>query len=67
MSDADTVRNALGDNVEAQEALGRILGRRDAYVRQIQAERDEARRERDELREAIARDSGRADATEPGT
>jgi len=52
MSDAETVRNALGDNAEAQEALGRILGRRDAYVRQLQAERDEARRERDELREA---------------
>jgi hypothetical protein len=55
MSDAETVRNAIGDDAEAQQALERILGRRDAYVREVQAERDEARRERDELREAGSR------------
>jgi hypothetical protein len=55
MSDAEKVRNALGDNPEAQDALERILGRRDAYVRQVQAERDEARRERDELRKQLER------------
>jgi len=38
MADAETVRNAIGDNVEARAALDRILGRRDAYVRQVQAE-----------------------------
>ena len=52
MSDAETVRNAIGDDAEAQQALERILGRRDAYVREVRAERDEARRERDELRGA---------------
>lgn len=52
MSDAETVRKAIGDDAEAQGALERILARRDAYVREVQAERDEARRERDELRGA---------------
>jgi hypothetical protein len=37
MSDAETVRNAIGDDAEAKEALERILGRRDAYVQQVQA------------------------------
>jgi hypothetical protein len=55
MPDAETVRKAIGDDAEAQAALDRILGRRDAYVRQVQAERDEARRERDELREPAER------------
>jgi hypothetical protein len=57
MADAETVRNAIGDNAEARAALDRILSRRDAYVRQVQAERDEARRERDELREAAEKES----------
>jgi hypothetical protein len=65
MSDAETVRNAIGEDSEAQRALERILGRQDAYVRQVQAERDEARRERDEARRE--RDDLREASSRPET